>query len=267
MMIFAVEQKGEMMDDRLISLKTAIKAICQAGCNSEWCGVSCPEVLALEALPSARPEPCEDVQYILDYLDNVLHPLVSPEHWNVYSELHDMIASLHSAQPELATDCISRQAALDALEWKWAGKAAIDAIKNLPSAQPEPCEDAVSRKLMYKLGATCMARRDENGELVALGSLDALPSVMPKQWWIPCSERLPMSRDWYLGIFKEPDTGWINPIPYVCDYASAITSATTYEGWILHHCTDQDMPYEYYKELQCVAWMPLPEPYREEGEE
>lgn len=29
-------------------------------------------------------------------------------------------------------DLISRQAALDALDWKWAGKAAIDAIKNLP---------------------------------------------------------------------------------------------------------------------------------------
>ena len=34
-------------------------------------------------------------------------------------------------------DLISRQAVLDALEWKWAGKAAFDAIKNLPSAQPE----------------------------------------------------------------------------------------------------------------------------------
>ena len=32
-------------------------------------------------------------------------------------------------------DLISRQAALDALEWKWAGKAAIDAIKQLPPAQ------------------------------------------------------------------------------------------------------------------------------------
>ena len=31
-------------------------------------------------------------------------------------------------------DLISRRAALDALEWKWAGKAAIEAIKNLPTA-------------------------------------------------------------------------------------------------------------------------------------
>ena len=38
---------------------------------------------------------------------------------------------------DLANDTISRKAALDALEWKWAGKAAFDAIKALPSAQPE----------------------------------------------------------------------------------------------------------------------------------
>ena len=34
---------------------------------------------------------------ILEYLDNVLHPLVSPEHWDVYSELHDMVEDLPSA--------------------------------------------------------------------------------------------------------------------------------------------------------------------------
>jgi hypothetical protein len=34
---------------------------------------------------------------------------------------------------------------------------------------------------MYELGATCMARRDENGELVALGRLDMLPSVQPER--------------------------------------------------------------------------------------
>lgn len=32
-------------------------------------------------------------------------------------------------------DSISRRAALNVLEWKWAGKAAIDAIKDLPSAE------------------------------------------------------------------------------------------------------------------------------------
>lgn len=49
------------------------------------------------------------------------------------------------------------------------------------STQPEPCEDAVSRSLMREIGATCMARRGEDGELYALGSLDMLPPVTPKR--------------------------------------------------------------------------------------
>ena len=84
---------------------------------------------------------------------------------------------------------ISEQAAIDALEKsRFPGAPYIDTgiqialreIKALESAQPEPCEDAVSRKLMYELGATCMARRDENGELVALGRLDMLPPAQPE---------------------------------------------------------------------------------------
>ena len=34
------------------------------------------------------------IQDILDYLDTELHPIISPEYWNVYSELHDMISTL-----------------------------------------------------------------------------------------------------------------------------------------------------------------------------
>lgn len=52
-------------------------------------------------LPSAQPEQSTDIQDILQYLDNVIHPLVSPENWNVYSELHDMISNLPSAQPKI----------------------------------------------------------------------------------------------------------------------------------------------------------------------
>ena len=38
-------------------------------------------------------------QEVLNYLDNVLHPIVSPNNWDVYSELHDMIEELPSAEP------------------------------------------------------------------------------------------------------------------------------------------------------------------------
>lgn len=85
--------------------------------------------------------------------------------------------------------------------------------------------------------------------------------------WIPVSERLPKDRDWYLGIFKEPDTGWINPIPYICDYVGCETKATTKDYWILNGFTNEDEHIDYYFNLECVAWMPVPEPYKEEGEE
>ncbi len=82
--------------------------------------------------------------------------------------------------------------------------------------------------------------------------------------WIPVSERLPDDREWYLAIFQETDTGWVNPLPFICDYLGKVTKFTTQDGWIIRDCTDVDIPHEYYtKLLKCVAWHPLPEPYKE----
>lgn len=82
--------------------------------------------------------------------------------------------------------------------------------------------------------------------------------------WISVSEKLPNDRDWYLGIFKEPDTGWVNPLPFICDYVGSETKATTKEHWILRGFTDRDVrDCDYYFNLECVAWMPLPQRYRE----
>ena len=94
--------------------------------------------------------------------------------------------------------------------------------------------------------------------------IEALSPAQPEQQWIPCSEKLPKERDWYLGIFKEPDTGWINPIPFICDYLLGTkTKATTKGGWILKGFTDGEEYIDYYFNLECIAWMPLPEPYNE----
>jgi hypothetical protein len=100
---------------------------------------------------------------------------------------------------------------------------------------------------------------------IAENILDNLSSVTPQESrWIPVSEKLPNDRDWYLGIFKEPDTGWINPLPFISDYVGRETKATTKEHWILRGFTDRDVrDCDYYFNLECVAWMPLPKPYRE----
>ena len=54
--------------------------------------------LVRDIAPSAQPERPFEIQDILDYLDTALHPIVSPEYWNVYSELYDMISMLPSAE-------------------------------------------------------------------------------------------------------------------------------------------------------------------------
>lgn len=86
--------------------------------------------------------------------------------------------------------------------------------------------------------------------------------------WIPCSERLPEERDWCLAVFEEVDTGFIG-IPYIAEYLMGNhTIATTEDGWIIHNCTDIKNEYaEYYKKLRCVAWQPLPEPYKAKNED
>lgn len=50
---------------------------------------------------------------------------------------------------------------------------AIDSLEELS------IDDCVSRKFMYELGATCIATRDKNGKLIALGTIENLPVVTP----------------------------------------------------------------------------------------
>jgi hypothetical protein len=79
--------------------------------------------------------------------------------------------------------------------------------------------------------------------------------------WIPVEKALPKERDWYLAMFKEPDTGFMG-LPFIADYLMGVhTNYTTEDGWIIANCTDtEEVSAEYYKKLVCVAWMPLPSP-------
>lgn len=69
--------------------------------GEDWyVGMNCAES-ELYDLPSAESEQPTGVQDILQYLDEYLHPIVSPEHWSVYSELYDMVSMLPAAEPEI----------------------------------------------------------------------------------------------------------------------------------------------------------------------
>ena len=106
---FAIGQKGEMMDDT-ISRQAAIDAFFMELCFNKkreyaisYKGIE----KIINGLPSAEPERPFEIQDILDYLDTTLHPIISPEYWNVYSELYDMISTLSSTQTEIirCKDC------------------------------------------------------------------------------------------------------------------------------------------------------------------
>nr|DAX01177.1 MAG TPA: Protein of unknown function (DUF551) [Bacteriophage sp.] len=80
--------------------------------------------------------------------------------------------------------------------------------------------------------------------------------------WIPVSEKLPEERDWFLAVFRELDTGY-QLIPRVAEFINRPDDEhATSDGW--HIINFFEGPKEYMKLLKCVAWMPLPEPYKED---
>lgn len=90
--------------------------------------------------------------------------------------------------------------------------------------------------------------------MVSVSELENLPSTQPEQRWIPCSERLP--EDGKKQYWVCTDTGhqcecrWTNINHFWTDLTT---------NW---HWHIMDIP----QYSAVIAWMPLPEPYREEGE-
>lgn len=178
------------------------------------------------------------------------------------------------------SDLISRQAAIDAIKKKddftntaigYALGMAIHAVRDLPSAEPEPCEDAVNRaNLRLMKTEECAGHTIEYamGWKACIEWIKTLPSAQPEplqvardiatiieneqdmrviernaQQWIPCSERLPENRRYVLVTYK-----------YV--YGLIDHGITWYGEAEKKWNTSRDV----------IAWMPLPEPYKEEQE-
>ena len=161
-----------------------------------------------------------------------------------------------SAQPELpkqfmSDDCISRSELYKKV--CEAEKLARERVLDTPSDSPFP------NKLnpAYTRYSAQLDERTQFKHMIA----DAR-SVQPEQQWILCSERLPEEKD--AGILKRLGTKkrseYVLATVEVKDERMTIT-ACTYDGkW------DWNMKYAF-PDFKVVAWMPLPEPYREERTE
>lgn len=145
------------------------------------------------------------------------------------------------------SDLISRQAALACFH-AWVDKhgdvCAPDdmpeyrAIEKLPSAEPE--------KVCIANITLSEEQLREAVEKAKNGIIQALPSAEPERKtgkWIPCSERLPEDDvEVFIYLFERS-------APYI--------------AWV-EDCRWYTEDFEVKKENYPTAWLPLPEPYREE---
>ena len=82
---------------------------------------------------------------------------------------------------------------------------------------------------------------------VSRKNFEKMRPIEPKQKWIPVSERLPEKSGQYYVSGK----GKV----WICEFLTIHSSTILLGGW----CNDAANPV-------VQAWMPLPEPYREDGE-
>lgn len=119
--------------------------------------------------------------------------------------------------------------------------------------EPEPCEDAVSRAEL--LSAFPVDDEPTVTKSSLRMTINHLPFVTPKeQRWIPCSERLPGEKEKSYWVCTSG--GYQCQARWTDDKFGLGVHATW--GWHFLDCPQYD---------KITAWMPLPEPYRGEGEE
>lgn len=114
----------------------------------------------------------------------------------------------------------------------------------------EPCEDAVNREAVDELSKALVHTTRDKADFLCnfWEGLQKLPPVTPKQRWIPVSERLPEPD-------RKDETG--NDIAFLVQTEWGTFFTATYDGNWCH--VDSSILVD----SEVIAWMPLPEPYKE----
>ena len=227
---------------------------------------------AIRDLPSAQPERLtdDDFETIRIHLNAYKEKLCNQQRWeeaDEYQRILDRFMSFASAQPDVPDtnvgDTISRQAAIDAVEESRRlnhhqdGKEAcaheyehrhfLKLLRDLPSAQPDLSEYS------DKLWKAAYERGKEEAQ--------------DEPHWIPCSERLPSKEERKEWIDKNlGGIGYLYPC-LVTRYSSINPDRTKNNPYVAKHYYDGEDFVNNGEEVcseYIVAWMPLPEPYRED---
>lgn len=83
--------------------------------------------------------------------------------------------------------------------------------------------------------------------------IETVPSAQPEQRWIPCCERLPEKHgEMYLVTISDGSV-----------YSFALQWDINRKRWYLSFLNNGEIYIDYIDDV--IAWMPLPEPYKEEG--
>lgn len=132
----------------------------------------------------------------------------------------------------------------------------------------EPCDDCISRQeAIDSLGECPMVWTDSDEEITAerdwkdtVKMLKSIPSVMPTQKWVPVSERLPEEEGDYLlwGKVCEDEEEY----RFIGSYDSGCEQFGVWQEQFDRN-TLGCLGSEFFEYASVVAWMHLPQPYKE----